>query len=137
MKIIEIGEHKINIWASAKEMPTSRYMTFQKYLLMDSGIGDTMESVNNHFNKLHTFLAHSKIEDAKKEAENLHFNFYSILNEVDYQSRAFACMVHSINDELKTDYSDEALGETLKQLSDLGLTRAIAEDYSDEVKKKS
>lgn len=127
----------IQIYSSAKEMPIHRYTAFQKYLLMESGIGASMESIGTHFSKLHSFIVNAMHEEAKKEAENLHFSFFSILNEINYQSLAFACMVYSIGDTPITDISDENLPLIVKQLGQAGVTLSETEELSDEIKKKS
>ncbi len=127
---------KIRLYSSIKEMPVKVFNIFQGYMIQESGIGSTMDSVNDHFEKLDTFLSSGKIEDAIVERENLHYNIYSALEGISYKSLAFGCFIHSVDNEILSDYSMESLQEMLDRLSDRGLTIGMVEEQLDQIKKK-
>lgn len=137
MRKISINEtDHILIYGNAQEMVLKRYAKFQKYLLYKTGIGSDIESVTNHFQNLHSFIAHDMKAELKKEAENLHYNFYMILQEMDYEDLAFAVSIHSINGELLTDISEENLIDVVNRLSDMGMTKELLTETVEEIKKK-
>ena len=53
------------------------------------GIGSDMNAIDSHFAALDGFLAGNKIDDAKKERENMRFAFYTMLEQVNYKSLYF------------------------------------------------
>jgi len=137
MKEIQVGDNCVlKIYATAQELPLDRYTKLQKYSLLEVGIGNTIESVANHFQKLHQFVANDMKEDALLEAENLHYNFYSILQEVNYSSMAFCCFIHSINGTKVDDMSEENLKVILKDLTEYGLAQGIIDKENESIKKK-
>lgn len=137
MKIIQT-ETGLNIrfYADAKEGSMKRYNEFNKYLLLDAGVGCTMEDIAGHFSKLFGFLSASKIEDARLEAENLYFNNYAVLEKINFKSYAFACLVESINGVQYDDFSEDGLKLVLSMLESSGITQQTIEQAVDDVKKK-
>ncbi|OOG19130.1 hypothetical protein BWD42_04050 [Sphingobacterium sp. CZ-UAM] len=137
MTVVELNSGtKVKMYSSIKEMPVKVFNIFQGYMIQESGIGSTMESVNDHFEKLDTFLSVGKIEDAIVERENLHYNIYSALEGISYKSLAFGCFIHAIDGGHVSDYSTENLQEILGKLSDQGLTIGMVEEQLDQIKKK-
>ena len=131
------GGHTITIHNNIKQLPITRYNEVQKYLLMESGVGSDMGAVGTRFARLHAFLAEGKIDEAKKEAENLHFTHYTILERINFKSYAFCCLIESINETKVTDYSEDGIRAILDMLNATDLTFEILEDKLDIVKKKS
>jgi len=126
----------IKCYTDADEMPLNRYMAFQKYLLMDSGVGCDMRAVSEHFQRFHQYLAGGMYAEAGKEAENLHFNMFSILERINFQALAFGCRVYAINDEILTDYSEDALLILSERFNEMGLTQGVVKESNDDSKKK-
>lgn len=133
MKRINLNEKNYIIkYRKAEETPLKRYSKFQKYLLYKTGVGCDMPSIASHFNSWFTLNAHGKHEESRTEAENLYYNFFSILNEVDYEDLAFASMIYSINGVPVTDLSEENLNDVIQWLSDNGMTKEkVSEEVDD------
>lgn len=136
MKIININNNIIELYSDIKDLPIKKYRSFQKYILIDIGIGTTIDDISKHFEKLHFFLSSNKNDHAIKEAENLHFAFYEMLNEIDYKCYSFCCLIHSINGNRVENLSEEYLDKIIEDLNDIGVTQKIVDEYIDEVKKK-
>jgi hypothetical protein len=134
---IEINTHKIRLFASAEELPIGRYSRFQKYNLIESGVGATTEAIGSHFSNLFTLLSHNMAQDALTEAKNLYYSFYMMLEEISVPGMAFSCLIHSIDNEPFTDTSEDSLKATVTRLSDYGLTQATVTHWIDLIKKKS
>lgn len=125
------------IYNNIKQLPITRYNEVQKYLLMESGVGSDMEGISARFSRLHAFLAEGKIEESKKEAENLYYTHYSIIEGINFKSYAFCCLIDSIDGIKVTDYSEDGIKLILKQIDDTRLTQEIMEQTLADVKKKS
>lgn len=132
MKIVKSRKHEIKFYDSIKEMPISRYNLMQAYLMQDSGIGSTMVDVEQHFRNLDIFLSSGKIQQAITERQNLHINFYALINKIDNRSKSLACMAHSIDSTLIGDTDDE-ICKVVDLIKDLSV--GTFEEISEELKK--
>lgn len=129
--------HTITLYNNVKQLPVNRYNEVQKYLLMDSGVGSDMEAIQSRYARLYAFLAEKKIEEAQKEAENMYYTHYSILEAINYKSYAFCCLISEINGEAISDYSEDGIRAILKKLEGIDLSQYDIESSIDIVKKKS
>jgi len=136
MVTIEINGHKLVFYHSAEEMPIRRYSKFQKYKLIESGVGSDMQAVGEHFQRLNEFLAYNMTAEALQEGRNLYYNFYMILEELNVKSLAFASLLHSIDGQPFDDVSEDNLKSTVDTLSAWGLSQKTVEHWVGDVKKK-
>ena len=51
MKTVKIGKHTVELYDTIEELPVIRFHKYQKYLLVDSGIGSTIEDFDKHIEK--------------------------------------------------------------------------------------
>lgn len=128
--------NEIKYYSDPAQLPFERYCLFQKYTLLNAGVGSTIQDIGIHFAKLHEFLGHEMIEEAKKEAENLHFNFFSTLNSLNYISKADASLVFSIDKEKMDDLSDDGLELCIEKMQKVGISAKEVNDLFFDVKKK-
>ena len=124
------------VYSTAKEMPIARYNEFQKYLLIESGIGASMEAVDTHYAKQVAYIASDKKDDAIKEAENTRHCIASILGGINYTSMAFAAMVSSIDGIPYDDISEEGIEKTVAILGTTGISQGEIEEAAEALKKK-
>jgi hypothetical protein len=136
MTEVEINNHKLKLYKSAEELPVLRYSRFQKYQIIESGIGSNIEAVSNHFAKVFEFFAHSMHEEAFNETKNMFYNFNNLLEGNNIQSMSFACLVHSIDGVPFTDVTESGLEELLVKLDTIGVSQEYCTGYVEEVKKK-
>lgn len=135
MTTTTINNTKIVLYSSIKELPISRSKAMQNYILQDSGIGNTMQDIDSHLTKSIMFLAASKYDDCKEELTNLRYSFYSMINGVDYKSKAFACLIKQIGDVICDDISTDGLNATVETLTELGTSNEQIETIWDSIKK--
>lgn len=111
MKTVKIGRHEFKFYSSIKEMPVERYNTLQLLLMQDTGIGSSMKDVDSHFRQLDIYLGAGKIQEAITERQNLHMNFYAMIEKFNVKSKALTCFLHSVDgQEVKEDAEmDEAI----------------------------
>lgn len=125
----------ITLYSSIKELPIEISKKFNNYLLQDAGIGNTIESVDDHLARLMVFVSEGKKEELLEEVKNLRYNLFSMISEWDYESLSFGCLVKSVNGDPVADYSSEGIIALMARLSDEGLNNEKVQSVIDEVKK--
>lgn len=137
MQELIVEGKKISFYSAIEELPIKRYSKFQKYNLIESGIGTDIEAIGFHFSKLFEYQSHKMFTEALQETKNLYYNLYMILEEIHIPSMAFCCLIHSIDGEILSDLSEDNLKKTVDTLSKIGVTHASIVDKVAVVKKKS
>ena len=125
----------ITLYSSIKELPIELSEKFNNYLLQDAGIGNTIESVDDHLSRLMVFVSEGKKDELLEEVKNLRYNLFSMISEWDYESLSFGCLVKEVNGEPVTDYSSEGIIALMAKLSNEGLNNEKVQSVIDEVKK--
>ena len=135
---LQLNEVKVKIFDSIKSegFTIDKWNEFQSYLVQDIGIGSTMQDVNSHHAKLDHFLANNNLKEAAKERENMQYNFFAMLNKINFKSLCFGILIDSVNDEKVTDYSEGAIKKRIDYLASKGLTNDHVSGILEEVKKK-
>ena len=132
MKDLKVGVKNVKFYDSIKELPIDRYNALQGYLMQDAGIGSTMQDVEAHYRNLDMFLTAGKIQEAVIERQNLHLNFFAAINNINFKSLSFACLIYTINKEV-IGCTETELNEALSKLEDLKY--ADVQDILDSLKK--
>ena len=129
-----IAGHKVRMYESIDELPIVRFQKFQKYLLIDAGVGGDIASFDQRCEKIRRYLGEKKDDLAAQEMENLRQCVNLIQMEVNPGHRAFACLVESIDGERTDDLSDNGLARVMERLG--GMTMKEAATIARAVKKK-
>jgi hypothetical protein len=125
----------ITLYSSIKELPIELSKKFNNYLLQDAGIGNTIESVDDHLARLMVFLSEDKRPEALEEVKNLRYNLFSMMSQWNYECLSFGCLIKSVNGDPVTDYSSEGITVLMARLSDEGLNNEKVQAVIEEVKK--
>ena len=117
----EINGHKITTWESIDEMPISRYYAFNRYSMLSDSLGSSFADIErNHLGAL------AQIIDDKKKAlqqiANLRELVFNILNDQNFEHRAYCSLIHDIDGKLVTDVSETGIDGIIKQLDEIGVT---------------
>lgn len=118
MKTVKIGKHTVEMFDTIEELPVTRFHKYQKYLLVDSGIGSTIEDFDKHIEKARRFLMLNDADNAQKELENLRQCVYMVQNGLSPQHLAFACFVFSIDGVQCKELTDDALKKVVEMFAD-------------------
>lgn len=118
MKKAKIGNHKVEYYDSIEELPVVRFQKFNKLLMVDAGVGSTVEDLDTHLHRMAKYIEKGQHDNYNKEIANLRQNFFLILSEVTPKYRAFAALVTKIDGEPVSDLSDTGLAKTAAMLSD-------------------
>lgn len=129
-------KRKITFFADIKELTAERENEINKLSLIEIGVGSNMEAVGAHLQNLFDFLGAQKIQEATKEAINLHNNYYMMIEGLSTDSLMLALFLQKIDDKYYNDLSEEGLKETSKALVKTGITHGEASEILDSLKKK-
>ena len=120
---------KLLVYTDIDQLPAERFSKVNKFWMLHDELGNSFEDIDRiHMTRL--ILSLDDKDKARRVIDNMRVLIYNIINEVNPESLAFACLVYSIDGVEITDLSDENLKRILKELSDKGLT-------ADVLKKKS
>lgn len=126
---------KVVLYDDIEQIPIERFNKINKYWMLNDNLGSTFQDIDtNHIAKL--ILVADNKDKVLKEIENLRILIYNIINEVNPNHMAFACLVDSINDEPNTDLSEEGCRKVLKRLNEAGLTNYLLKKKMREVRER-
>lgn len=126
MVTVQIGKHRIEMYDAIDELPIVRFHKYQKFLLIDSGIGSDIAAFDQRTEKARRFLMAGNVEQAQKELENLRLAVHFIQQEINPQHRAFAVLVTMVDGKECRDLSDDGLTRVLELLQDVPVKELTA-----------
>ena len=133
MKTLNVKGKIIKLYDSIDEMPIVNFQKYNKLILLDSGLGSDINSVDEHIVKL-VKLIKTDISKASQELQNLRQNMHMIVSEISPNYMAFAALIHSIDGEILTNLSDDNLKQVLNDIREIKHSTII--DFLVWVKKK-
>ena len=134
MVTVKIGKHNVEMYDAIDELPVVRFHKYQKLLLIDAGVGSTIEAFDKRIEKTRRFMMDGKPEQANKELENLRQSVYMIQTELNPRHRAFAALVTKVDGKTFPEPTDKALEQITNILSDVPNKELTA--HLEAVKKK-
>lgn len=119
MKKLLINKKTVKVYDSIDEMPIVNFQKYNKYLLIDSGIGSDADDIDSHIIKIARYIKANSSEKALQELQNMRQNMYMINSEISPKYLAFAALIHSVDDKEVTDLSDDGLKALLHELKEV------------------
>lgn len=133
MKVGKINKHKIEIFDAIDEMPIQRFQKYNKYMLIDSGVGSDLQDILDHVERAKIYIKANPAM-AVAELDNLRQAIYLVSEEMSPKYMAFAVLVNKIDGKPADDLSDMGLKKVLETLKDAPKT--WIDRILDSVKKK-
>ena len=125
MKSLLINKKIVRVYDSIDEMPIVNFQKYNKYLLIDSGIGSDADDIDAHIVKIAKFIKANNNKKALQELQNMRQNMYMVNNEISPKYLAFAALIHSIDGKEVNDLSDDSLKKLLQDLKDIKHSKVI------------
>lgn len=125
MKSLLINKKIVRVYDSIDEMPIVNFQKYNKYLLIDSGIGSDADDIDAHIVKIAKFIKANNNKKALQELQNMRQNMYMVNNEISPKYLAFAALIHSIDGKEVNDLSDDGLRKLLQDLKDIKHSKVI------------
>lgn len=139
MRRIKVNGHVLEVFEGIDELPIINFQKYNKYLLIDAGVGSDVDSIGQHIVSLAKLIGADDKEKALAELENLQNNLIMINSEISPTNLAFIALVHSIDGEKLTDLSDTGLKMQLEKIKGvrqsalMELLSGLKKNYSDEL----
>lgn len=134
MKTIHLPGKVIKVYDSIDEMPIVNFQKYNKYLLIDSGIGSDTDDIDVHIAKIAKYIKANDAKNALLELQNMRQNMYMIHSEISPKHLAFAALIHSINGKEVKELSDDNLKDILADIKEIKHSTIIK--FFDWLKKK-
>lgn len=109
MKTEIYNGHKVVYYDSVEELPINRFQAFNKWLMLDSGIGSDLNAVNQRLNNIGKYINLDSKNEALKEVANLSQAVAFITGHLNPEFNAFICLCDSIDGQEVKDLSDEGI----------------------------
>lgn len=119
MKTIDTGKHVIKLYDSVDELPIGAYQRYNKFLLIDAGIGSSIDDLDAHIVKLAKFIGNNDREKAAQELQNMRQNLFMINSGISPKYLAFAALVYSIDGKKIEAVSDDDYSELLAKIREM------------------
>lgn len=132
MKKIKIGNINLELYDSIDDLPIKRFYKFNKFMLVDSGIGSDLNDVSMKILSIQKHIGKDEVK-ARVELENLRQSLYLISEELNAKHLAFSALIYSIDGEVVTDISDDNLKDLIHRISDAPSSKIY--DYVEALKK--
>lgn len=126
MKKILLNNRVIEVYDSIEELPIVNFQKYNKYLLIDSGVGSDIDSIDEHIVKIAKFIKKEDSQKAMQELLNMRQNLYMINSEISPRYLAFAALIHKVDGEEVKDLSDDNLKELLTKIKEIKHNKILA-----------
>lgn len=134
MKTVFIKGKKIQLYDSIDEMPIVNFQKYNKCVLIDSGLGSDIDSIDNHIVDIAKYVKNGDTKNALQELQNMRQTMHMIVSGVSPKNLAFAALIYSIDGVEQKNLSDEHLQEIMNKLNELPFGLFI--DLVEKLKKK-
>lgn len=118
MKTITIKNKEIKLYDSIDEMPIVNFQKYNKYILIDSGIGSDLDSIDSHLIRLSKLIKTDMVK-AQQELQNMRQNMHMVVSNISPQYLAFAALIHSVDGKEVKDLSEDNLKKILDDIRDV------------------
>lgn len=125
MKTIKLNGREIKVYDSIDEMPIVNFQKYNKYLLIDSGIGSDVDSIDEHIIKIAKLIKANDNKKALLELQNMRQNLCMVNSEISPKHLAFAALIHSIDGKELSDLSDDSLKAVLAEINSVKRSKIV------------
>lgn len=130
----EINGHVLVLYNGIDEMPVINYHKYNKYLLVDAGLGPDISSIDDKIVTLAKLIKNGNKKAAADELTNLRLSIYMANNEISPRLMSLIAMCYSFDGEVINDYSDENIKALLQRLQTAKYSSLV--DILNQIKKK-
>lgn len=134
MRTFDLNGKSIRVYDSIDEMPIVNFQKYNKYLLIDSGIGSDANDIDAHIVNIAKYIKANDSKNALQELQNMRQNIYMVNSGISPKYLAFAALIHDIDGKIVTDLSDDNLKAIIDNLNDTKHSTIL--NYLFELKKK-
>lgn len=131
---MKVGRHEVELYEGIDSLPIARYQKFNRLMLVDSGVGSTIEELDTHLRRAILYCK-TNPDHTYTELLNLRQSFNMAMNGIHPGMISFGAFVKSLDGkEYPVHITDEQLKEIHDTLSDV--TVSELSEANEAVKKK-
>lgn len=134
MKKLLINKKIVQVYDCIDEMPIVNFQKYNKYLLIDAGLGSDVDDIDAHIVKIAKYINAKDSKKALRELQNMRQGLHLINSEISPKYLAFAALIYSVDGEEITNLSDDNLKEVLQSLKEVEHSKIV--DFLVWLKKK-
>ncbi len=129
---------EIVIYDSIEERPITRHMSFNKFILIESGLGGDLADIDQRISRVSKYISDNDLEKASTEMDNLRRSISFAQESVDIGSIAFSFLIYSLDGKV---YSDEMSDNTAMEIAtklksfDVGFFKTNIDNVKKKIKK--
>lgn len=97
MKDLKINGNKVVIWDSIEEMPCDAFQEFNRYILIDIGIGSDIHALNKHISDIARLIKKDDVSTLKVVLNNYSQSIQFIQNKTSPRMLAFIALIKEFN----------------------------------------
>ena len=131
-----LEKYGIKLYNSIETMPITRHLAFNKYLMLEAGIGGDINDFFERIGAIQQYINNDLKDEAIKEVHNMAMNVSFMMESLNPSNHAFICLIKEIDGDEIGEIDDDKIDEILKVLSKKGLTVEERDENISEVKKK-
>ena len=79
MKTISLADRTIKLYDSIDEMPIENFQRYNKYIIIDAGLGSDIDSVDEHIVQIAKLINSGDKKKAMQELQNMRQNMHMII----------------------------------------------------------
>ena len=140
MKKEKINNHVFEFYESIGELPIERFHDYSRYMLVASGVGDTLGDIDKHITKVIGLMA-VDTQKARQELLNLRQCLFMVANKQDVSFKGFFFFTRSVDGKVWKDFSDSGIdalfalaqGESVARVKEV--QKIICERIDDELQR--
>lgn len=117
MKEVKLGGKSVRLYDSIDEMPIVNFQRYNKYLLIDSGIGSDVDDISQHVTRIARLIRLGDKKKALQELQNMQQNMLMISSGISPKYFAFAALIKDVDGKSVNDLSDDGLRKLVESLS--------------------
>lgn len=136
MKEHIVNGHTVEYFDSIDDLPIKRHHRFNEFIALKSGIGSTIQDVDEHIMGIIQMVNRGDKEVAINKLLNMGQSLKFAIENVDPQSMAFAVLVNKIDGKETSDISDHGLNKVIGLLSEIKISYSMIKSIVEFVKKK-
>lgn len=136
MKTVAYKGHLLELYTSIEELPLTRFNAYNRYLLVDAGIGSDMNDVDRHIGMVRRFIADGEKAKADRELMNLRQNLAFVIEGVSPRMMAFIPLIARMDGKPVDDITEDGVRAVIDRLGRTGFSVGAIWFHLNEVKKK-
>jgi len=131
-----IKGHTVEMFDSIDQLPITRYHAFNKYIMIDSGIGSDINDADKRMANTIQMIVKGDHSDAINELNNLRQTLAFIMGDVNPKMLSFGTLVKKIDGIDYDDMSQPGIDKVIGILSNAQVSFGMISGLWNEIKKK-